>query len=58
MTYTPRPDATPEAELNALAVYRFLIFESNASKEAAHPGGPDDAERSLSEIGATKKCTR
>jgi hypothetical protein len=26
--YTPRPDATPEVELNALAaVYRFLVLE-------------------------------
>jgi hypothetical protein len=28
LTYTPRPDSTPEAEVNALAsVYRFLLLE-------------------------------
>ena len=28
LTYTPRPDTTPEAEVNALAsVYRFLLLE-------------------------------
>jgi hypothetical protein len=36
--YTPRPDATPEVELNALsAAYKFVLFGSQASK-----GGPDD----------------
>ena len=38
--YTPRPDATPEGGLNTLAsVYRFILFESSASKK----GGPDTA---------------
>jgi hypothetical protein len=28
LTYTPRPDTAPEAEVNALAsVYRFLLLE-------------------------------
>jgi hypothetical protein len=28
LTYSPRPDASPEAEISALAaVYRFLILE-------------------------------
>jgi hypothetical protein len=28
LTYSPRPDTTPEAQVNALAaVYRFLILE-------------------------------
>ena len=28
LTYSPRPDTTPEAEVNALAsVYRFLLLE-------------------------------
>jgi hypothetical protein len=47
IAYSPRPDATPEAELNALvAIYRYIIFESSASKEAARPGGPDDVKES------------
>jgi hypothetical protein len=36
ITYHPRTDATPDAESTALAaVYRFLLFESSASKERA-----------------------
>ena len=32
--YTPRPDATPEAELDALAaIYCFVLTQSGASKE-------------------------
>jgi hypothetical protein len=37
ITYTPRPDATPEAELNVLAnVYRFIL-DCHAKKIAAEP---------------------
>jgi hypothetical protein len=36
IAYAPRTDATPQAGLAALAaVYRFLLFESSASKERA-----------------------
>jgi hypothetical protein len=43
MTYTPRPDATPEAELNVLAsVYRFIL-DCHAKKMAAEPDGCNDA---------------
>jgi hypothetical protein len=51
ITYTPRPDATPEAELSALAsVYRFII-DSHANTNAAGVSSTngDDAERSLSD---------
>jgi hypothetical protein len=38
ITYTPRPDATPESELDALArVYRFVIGR-HAAKTAAAEG--------------------
>src|SRR5215211_478384 len=38
LAYTPRPDASPESEVSALAViYRFVLFDSQASK-----GGPHD----------------
>jgi hypothetical protein len=38
IAYTSRPDATPEAELNALAnVYRYVLFDSQARR-----GGPHD----------------
>jgi hypothetical protein len=47
--YVPRPDATPESELNALAaVYRFILSKSNASQKAVEPApkldGHDDAK--------------
>jgi hypothetical protein len=42
--YTPRPDATPEAELDVLAaVYRYLLLEK---------GGPHDLTSD-----STKDCT-
>lgn len=43
--YTPRPDATPEGEVAALAsVYRFIIDcreKENAAGFAQNPGGDD-----------------
>jgi hypothetical protein len=42
--YTQRPDATPEAELGALAsVYRFVL-DCHAKKEAAPESRPDAAK--------------
>ena len=45
ITYTPRPDATPEAELDALAsVFRFVL-ECHAKTEGRPTtSGPDDAK--------------
>jgi len=39
ITYTPRPDATPESELDALAAIYKFILECHASKKAADPTG-------------------
>jgi hypothetical protein len=37
LTYTPRPDAMPETELDALAaVYKFVLFDSQSSKGGPH----------------------
>ena len=37
ITYTSRPDATPEAELDALvAVYKFVLFDSQARSGGHH----------------------
>jgi hypothetical protein len=48
ITYISRPDAPPEAELNALAnVYRYVLFDSQARR-----GGPHDLTS-----GSTKKWT-
>jgi hypothetical protein len=42
VTYTPRPDATPEAEVNVLAnVYRFIL-DCHAKKMAAEPAPEPD----------------
>jgi hypothetical protein len=43
ITYAPRPDATPEAELDALAaVYRFIL-DCRAKRLATESGSCDDA---------------
>jgi hypothetical protein len=43
--YAQRPDATPEAELRALAsVYRFVL-DCRAKKEAAPESRPDDGTK-------------
>jgi hypothetical protein len=47
LSYTPRPDITPDSELDALAaVYRFILFESSANKKGGPETAPDDAEES------------
>ncbi len=51
ITYVPHPDATQEAELNALAsVYRFIL-NCRAKKNAAvvTSTNGDDAERGLND---------
>jgi hypothetical protein len=46
VVYTPHADATPEAELDALAaVYRFILFDCHAKKKAAdEPGSENDTK--------------
>jgi hypothetical protein len=52
--YTPRLDATSEAELSALAaVYRILL---RARKEAAPESRPDDARKDQ-DAGTYPHCT-
>ena len=41
ISYVPRSDATPEAELNALAAIYKLCISSHARKEAAPESRPD-----------------
>jgi hypothetical protein len=37
IVYTPRADAAPEAELDALAaVYKFVLFDSQANRGGSH----------------------
>jgi len=45
ITYTPRPDSAPEAELSALvAIYKFVL-DCRAKKEAAPKAAPTMPER-------------
>ena len=54
VVYSPRADASPDAERNALAAcYRLILFKSNSRKKGTRPGAPDDAEES--ENGRTAK---
>lgn len=47
ITYTPRSDATPEAERNALAaVYAFVAQQHQIKKKGDPATAPDDAEGS------------
>jgi hypothetical protein len=50
ITYVARPNATPEAELSALAtVYRFILSKSNASQEAGEPAPKLDGHDDMKE---------
>ena len=45
ITYTPRPDATPESELDALAAIYKFVLECHATKKAVDPtGGQNEVE--------------
>ena len=45
IVYAPRPDATKEGEIDALAsVYAFLIRVRTKNKAAEDSGGEDDAK--------------
>jgi hypothetical protein len=53
ITYTPRPDARPEGELDTIvAVYRFIL-DCHKRKKAAPASRPDDAEGESDGIRAT-----
>jgi len=47
VSYAPRPDATPEGELDALAtVYAFVLQKGREKKKGTRPGAPEDGEES------------
>ncbi len=55
-TYAPRLDATPEAEIFALAAVYKLIIDS---KKGSRPGAPEDEkERSMNDSLASTNYTR
>jgi hypothetical protein len=46
IVYVSRPDAVPSAEPGTLAaVYRFILFESRASKVGGTATAPDDPKK-------------
>jgi hypothetical protein len=46
ISYAPRPDTTPEAELNALAaVYKYCIRKHQERKEGDAATAPDEAKK-------------
>jgi hypothetical protein len=46
ISYTPRLDTTPEAELGALsAVYAFILQKHRERQKATLPGGPEDGRK-------------
>ena len=56
ITYAPRPDATPEAEIGALAnVYRYVL-DCRAKKKAALESRPHDARKDQ-DAGTYSHCT-
>ena len=60
ITYTPRSDTTPEAEVSALAaVYRLVIDRAMQNAASVSSTNGDDAkERSKDDSSATQKYTR
>lgn len=49
VAYAPRPDATPEGELNALAaVYRFVLDSHTSKQGDPTTSRPDNAKGSVS----------
>ena len=58
ITPTPRPEIASESGSSVLAaIYRRAIERHEEMQKAAHPGGPDDAERRSNEIRATTDYT-
>ena len=58
IVYSPRPDATPEGELNALAsVFRFVL-DSHVKKEGGPPTAPDSAKGGSSDSSAKASIPR
>lgn len=58
ISYTPRPDATQEDELNMLAaVYHFVLYKSRASNEGGPGTAPDSARGGSSDSNAEVECS-
>jgi len=58
ITYTPRPDATLEAELSTLAnVYRFVLDSANKNAAGVRSTNGNDAERDLNDSASNHSTT-
>jgi len=60
ITYAPRPDTTPQTELNALAAcYRFILDSAQNRGRFLDKSGPDDVKgRSRNDFHASNDSTR
>jgi hypothetical protein len=57
LTYTPRPDATPEVELNVLAnLYRFIL-DGQLKKMAAEPASEPDSRNDTAIVRNTEEVS-
>jgi hypothetical protein len=56
ISYTPRHDATPKAELDALASVYSFVLNCHEKKEAAPESRPDDARKDQ-DAGTYPHCT-
>ena len=46
ITYTPRPDATPETEVTTLAaIYKFVLFDSQTRRGGLHDLTDDSTKK-------------
>ena len=55
LTYTPRPDATPESELDALVtVYKFIL-QRHESRKAADPTGDQNEVKEVRAVDPDQK---
>lgn len=58
IVYRPRPDATPEGEIAALAAAYSLILDCHAKKKGTRPGAPNDAKEIKNDCAATENYIR
>jgi hypothetical protein len=59
VTYATRPDATPEAELSALAaIYRLVIDSANERDRSRDKSGSVDARERIEDARTQEKYTR
>ena len=53
--YVPRPDATPESELNALAAVYAFVLECHERQKVADPIGDPNEAKEVQDNGPTQR---